>query len=76
MWTLREVGTTLKVMFRAMKLAASTEKVALLMVEPVLLAVSLYVIIVESLPSPWRVMYGLVAGIDTFSLSNRQTVNN
>lgn len=55
-----------------MKLFAHTEKVALLKVELVELAVSLYVIIVVVLPVPWRVMYGLFDGIDTFSLHKPQ----
>jgi len=55
-------------MFLAVKLAANTVMVALFTVEPVLLFVSLYVIIVVFLPAPCNVMKGFVDGIDTFSL--------
>lgn len=48
---LREASTR-NVRFRAVKLSAYTETEALFVVEPVLLAVSLYVMIVESLPVP------------------------
>lgn len=46
------LARTWKVMFRAVKYAASTEMVALLEVDPVTLAVSLCVIIVMSIPAP------------------------
>lgn len=48
----QELELAWKVTFRAVKLAANTVKVALFMVEPVLLAVSLYEIIVLFLPAP------------------------
>ena len=67
-WMKQFLARTWKVMFRAVKYAASTEMVALLDVDPVTLAVSLCVIIVMSIPAPWSVMWGFVAGIVSFSL--------
>lgn len=69
------MSSTWKVTFRAVKLAAKMEKVALFSEEPVLLAVSLYVMIVEALPAPCSVMKGFVAGIDTFSLQYKVIIH-
>lgn len=67
---------TWKVMFLAVKLAAHTVMVALFKVEPVLLLVSLYVIIVEFRPTPCNVMKGFDDGIVTFSLYRRSRINS